>query len=51
MLSTGISPVGTTYKAASVKNKKNSTWLTASRETVREHLDGQAIIEEIYDEV
>ncbi|KAL8464238.1 hypothetical protein ACS0TY_033953 [Phlomoides rotata] len=51
MLSTGISPVGTTYKAASVKNQKNSTWLTASRETVREHLDGQAIIEEIYDEL
>ncbi|XP_057804838.1 F-box/LRR-repeat protein At5g63520 isoform X2 [Salvia miltiorrhiza] len=51
MLSTGISPIGPTYKAASVKSRQNSTWLTASRETVRGHLDGQAILEEIYDEL
>ncbi|KAH6807852.1 hypothetical protein C2S51_028960 [Perilla frutescens var. frutescens] len=51
MLSTGISPIGPTYKAASVKCRKSSTWLTASRETVRGHLDGQAILEEIYDEL
>lgn len=51
MLSTGISPVGPMYKAASVKCRKSSTWLTASREGVRGHLDGQAILEEIYDAV
>ncbi|KAL3649828.1 hypothetical protein CASFOL_006231 [Castilleja foliolosa] len=51
MLSTGISPVGHTYKAVSVKCNKSSTWLTASRETAREHLDGQTILEEIYDEL
>ncbi|KAI3455057.1 hypothetical protein Pfo_011720 [Paulownia fortunei] len=51
VLSTGISPVGNTYKAVSVKCNKSSTWLTASRETVREHLDGQAILEDIYDEL
>ncbi|KAK6148061.1 hypothetical protein DH2020_018973 [Rehmannia glutinosa] len=51
MLSTGVSPVGQAYKAVSVKCNKTSTWLTASRETVRENLDGQAILEDIYDEV
>ncbi|GFP85766.1 F-box/LRR-repeat protein at5g63520 [Phtheirospermum japonicum] len=51
MLSTGISPVGYTYKAVSVKCNKSSTWLTASRETAGEHLDGQTILEEIYDEL
>ncbi|KAL1541797.1 F-box/LRR-repeat protein-like protein [Salvia divinorum] len=50
-LSTGVSPIGPTYRAASVKCRKSSTWLTASRETVRGHLDGQAILEEIYDEL
>lgn len=51
MLSTGISPLGNMYKAVSVKSNENSTWLTASRETVREHLDGQAILEDIYEEL
>ncbi|KAK6123741.1 hypothetical protein DH2020_042513 [Rehmannia glutinosa] len=51
MLSTGVSPVGQAYKAVSVKCNKTSTWLTASRETVRENLDGQAILEDIYDEL
>ncbi|PIN06933.1 hypothetical protein CDL12_20507 [Handroanthus impetiginosus] len=51
MLSTGISPVGYTYRAVSVKCNKSSTWLTASRETLLEHLDGQAILEDIYDEL
>ncbi|KAL0318878.1 UNVERIFIED_CONTAM: F-box/LRR-repeat protein [Sesamum angustifolium] len=51
MLSTGISPLGNMYKAVSVKSNENSTWLTASRETVREHLDGQAILEDIYEEI
>ncbi|KAG6404166.1 hypothetical protein SASPL_136406 [Salvia splendens] len=50
-LSTGVSPIGPTYRAASVKCRKSSTWLTASREMVRGHLDGQAILEEIYDEL
>ncbi|KAG6401871.1 hypothetical protein SASPL_138739 [Salvia splendens] len=50
-LSPGVSPIGPTYRAASVKCRKSSTLLTASRETVRGHLDGQAILEEIYDEV
>ncbi|CAA0831744.1 Unknown protein [Striga hermonthica] len=51
MLSTGISPVGNTYKAVCVKCNKSSTWLTASRETVRNPLDGEAILDEIYDEL
>ncbi|GER44525.1 F-box/LRR-repeat protein [Striga asiatica] len=51
MFSAGISPVGNTYKAVCAKCIKSSTWLTASRETVRNPLDGQAILDEIYDEL
>ncbi|KAG8379445.1 hypothetical protein BUALT_Bualt07G0089300 [Buddleja alternifolia] len=50
-LSNGISPIGNIYKAVSVKSNRSSTWLTASRETLREHLDGQALLEDIYDEL
>ncbi|KAM7483466.1 hypothetical protein LguiB_008049 [Lonicera macranthoides] len=52
-LSTGISPIGPTYKAVSVREKcdDSSTWLTAKREGVRENLDGQAILNHIYDEI
>lgn len=51
MSSTGISPIGHSYKANSVKYNKSSTWLTASRETARQHLDGLSLLENIYDEV
>ncbi|KAL6576290.1 hypothetical protein OROHE_000071 [Orobanche hederae] len=51
MLSTGISPVGYTYRTFSVKSHRSSTLLTASREAVREHLDGQTVLEDIYDEL
>ncbi|KAL7099310.1 hypothetical protein ACP275_09G075700 [Erythranthe tilingii] len=51
MLSTGVSPIGPTYKANSVKHNKSSTWLTGSRETARQHLDGESILEEIYDQL
>ncbi|KAL6559632.1 hypothetical protein OROGR_004749 [Orobanche gracilis] len=51
MLSTGISPVGYTYRTFSVKCHRSSTLLTASREAVREHLDGQTVLEDIYDEL
>lgn len=53
MLSTGISPIGPAYKAVSVRErpKDYSTWLTAKREAVRESLDGQTILDQIYDEV
>ncbi|XP_070027816.1 F-box/LRR-repeat protein At5g63520 isoform X1 [Nicotiana tabacum] len=53
MLSTGISPIGPAYKAVSVRErpKDYSTWLTAKREAVRESLDGQTILDQIYDEL
>lgn len=52
-LSTGISPIGPTYKAVSVKEKhdEGSTWLTARRDGFVENLDGQTILNHIYDEV
>lgn len=51
MISTGLSPLGSTYKAVSVKCNETSTWLTAIRDTLHEDLDGQSILDEIYDEV
>ncbi|RYR44948.1 hypothetical protein Ahy_A08g041209 [Arachis hypogaea] len=48
-LSNGVSPVGTTYKAASVRtsNTDCSTWLTAKREGQQQLLDGQSILDDI----
>ncbi|MCD7448945.1 hypothetical protein HAX54_047557 [Datura stramonium] len=52
MLSTGISSVGPTYKAVSVRERPDySTWLTAKREAARENLDGETILDQIYDEM
>ncbi|KAF9618149.1 hypothetical protein IFM89_000552 [Coptis chinensis] len=53
-LSTGVSPVGPVYKAASVRVVKDEegicyTWLTARRKGSLEKLDGQVILEEIDD--
>lgn len=52
-LSTGTTPVGPKYKAASVKERyrENCTWLTARREGVLENLDGQTILENIQNEM
>ncbi|KAF8390668.1 hypothetical protein HHK36_025195 [Tetracentron sinense] len=55
-LSTGVSPVGPTYKGASVRVLKGnesdcSTWLTARREGSLEKLDGQRILQNIDYEV
>ncbi|MED6172692.1 hypothetical protein PIB30_052322 [Stylosanthes scabra] len=48
-LSNGVSPVGTTYKAASVRTSSTdcSTWLTAKREGQQEVLDGQSILDDV----
>ncbi|CAN4089889.1 unnamed protein product [Withania somnifera] len=53
MLSTGVSSIGPTYKAVSVRERhsEHSTWLTAKREAVRESLDGQTILNHIFDEL
>lgn len=54
-LSTGVVPVGPTLKAASVKVKgdgsERSTWLTARKEGLKEALDGERLLHDIYDEV
>ncbi|XP_027076365.2 F-box/LRR-repeat protein At5g63520-like [Coffea arabica] len=52
-LSTGLHPVGAVYKAASVREEKNerSTWLTARREATSVHLDGQSILDNVYNEI
>ncbi|KAK3002301.1 hypothetical protein RJ639_022073 [Escallonia herrerae] len=52
-LSTGLSPIGPTYKAASVREIRDEcyTWLTARREGSRENLDGQTILDHIYGEI
>ncbi|CAA2964071.1 F-box LRR-repeat At5g63520-like [Olea europaea subsp. europaea] len=50
MLSAGLLPVGSTYKVVAVKCDKSSTWLTATRNTLDDALDGQSILDEIYDE-
>ncbi|KAK3043229.1 hypothetical protein RJ639_002472 [Escallonia herrerae] len=52
-LSTGLSPIGPTYKAASVREMRDEcyTWLTARREGSRENLDGQTILDHLYGEI
>lgn len=47
--SNGVSPVGSRYKAASVRTNYTdcSTWLTAKREGHQELLDGQSILHDI----
>ncbi|KVH98118.1 F-box domain, cyclin-like protein [Cynara cardunculus var. scolymus] len=53
VLSTGLSPVGPTYKAASVREKHRDslTWITARREGLRENIDGETIMNQVYDEL
>lgn len=55
MLSSGLSSVGSSYKAVSVKEKGKktecNTWLTARKEGIREILDGHRILSDINDEV
>lgn len=53
MLSNGLSPVGPTYKASSVreKHRDSMTWITARREGFRENIDGETILNQVYDEV
>ncbi|KAF8036984.1 hypothetical protein BT93_B0035 [Corymbia citriodora subsp. variegata] len=50
-LSDGVSAVGPRYKAISVRTRDDVTWLTARREGRREVLDGESILNEIYDEM
>ncbi|KAM3752048.1 hypothetical protein ACB098_04G159000 [Castanea mollissima] len=52
-LSNGVSAVGPIYKAASVRVDipENTTWLTARREGDMHVLDGQRILDDIYDEM
>lgn len=53
VLSTGLSPIGPAYKAASVREKHpdSLTWLTARREGFRENIDGETIMNQVYDEL
>lgn len=52
-LSTGMSPIGPMFKVVSVREirGKGTTWLTAKREGDTQELDGQTILNQIYDEV
>ncbi|KAK3439739.1 hypothetical protein EUGRSUZ_B00095 [Eucalyptus grandis] len=50
-LSDGVSVVGPTYKAGSVRLRDDVTWLTAKREGQTEVLDGESILNEIYGEM
>ncbi|PWA98288.1 F-box domain, FIST C domain protein [Artemisia annua] len=52
-LSSGLSSVGPTYKAASVreKNLDSVTWLTARIEGTNENIDGETILSQVYDEL
>ncbi|KAK1413277.1 hypothetical protein QVD17_35048 [Tagetes erecta] len=53
VLSSGLSPIGPTYKAASVREKhhESMTWITGRREGTRENLDGETILNQVYDEL
>ncbi|XP_076939447.1 F-box/LRR-repeat protein At5g63520-like [Bidens hawaiensis] len=53
ILSSGLSPVGPTYKAASVREKhgESLTWLTARRDGSRENIDGETVLNQVYDEL
>ncbi|XP_048136768.1 F-box/LRR-repeat protein At5g63520 isoform X2 [Rhodamnia argentea] len=50
-LSDGVSKIGPRYKAVSVRTRDNHTWLTARREGREEVLDGESILNQIYDEM
>ncbi|KAK1357958.1 F-box/LRR-repeat protein [Heracleum sosnowskyi] len=52
-LSTGMSPIGPSYKTVSVREirGKGTTWLTAKSEGDIQELDGQTILNQIYDEM
>ncbi|KAJ0804312.1 hypothetical protein HanPI659440_Chr02g0036571 [Helianthus annuus] len=52
VLSSGLSPVGPTYKATSVIKRNMLTFtITARREGSRENIDGETILNQVYDEV
>lgn len=53
MLSTGVSPIGPKYRAVYVKAKShdNSTRLMATTKEIDFNLDGETILDPIYDEV
>ncbi|XP_030458346.2 F-box/LRR-repeat protein At5g63520 isoform X1 [Syzygium oleosum] len=51
VLSDGVSVVGPRYRAVSVRTRDDVTWLTARREGQTEVLDGESILNEIYDEM
>ncbi|KAJ0613824.1 hypothetical protein HanIR_Chr02g0055651 [Helianthus annuus] len=52
ILSSGLSPVGPTYKATSVIEKDDyETWIAARREGSDENIDGETILNRVYDEV
>lgn len=48
-----MSPIGPTYKAVSVREirGKGTTWLTAKREGDIQELDGETLLNQIYEEV
>ncbi|XP_052181795.1 F-box/LRR-repeat protein At5g63520 isoform X2 [Diospyros lotus] len=52
-LSTGLSPLGPKFKAATVRErrKESLTWLTARREQSHVILDGQTMLDDINDEL
>lgn len=52
MLSTGISPIGPKYRAVYVKaiSHDYSTRLMATTEAIDFNLDGETILDQIYDE-
>ncbi|KAL9994939.1 putative F-box domain, FIST domain, F-box-like domain superfamily protein [Helianthus debilis subsp. tardiflorus] len=52
ILSSGLSPVGPTYKATSVIEKDDyETWIAARREGSDENIDGETILNRVYDEI
>jgi len=53
MLSTGVSPIGPKYKAVYVKavSHDNSTRLMATTDEIDFNMDGETILDPIYDEV
>ncbi|KAL8123267.1 F-box/LRR-repeat protein At5g63520 isoform X2 [Apium graveolens] len=52
-LSTGMSPIGPKYKAVSVREirGKGTTWLTAKRVGDIQELDGETVLNQIYEEM
>ncbi|KAJ0804341.1 putative F-box-like domain superfamily protein [Helianthus annuus] len=51
VLSSGLSPVGPTYKATSVNGNNFTTKITARREGSGENVDGETILNQAYDEI